>query len=353
MLTEESRRAALEAALRSTFDDSGLRPGPLIESEASWLARQTDRLMALDAFVLRPGDTDYPAMLVGIEDEPVALFARGRRPRPGQPMVAIVGSRRPTPSGLRFARETARLLVRHGVGVVSGMARGIDGEAHRAALDALDAADAAQDPTTGMLPSIGVLATGLDLVYPPEHRALQTTMAERGLLVTEFPPGSPPLRHHFLRRNRLLSGLAMLVVVVEARQRSGALVTVDHALTQGREIGAVPGDVFREASAGSNRLLTEGATPFTSPAAVLQWLIDQGHEVVSAGGSARGEPLPGSTGSFPDALRPLEHHFSSHPITVEELAARTDRPVARLLAELLELEMAGCVRRWPGGFVRG
>ncbi|MDZ4805652.1 MAG: DNA-processing protein DprA [Candidatus Eisenbacteria bacterium] len=341
MLTEESRRAAIEAALRSTFDDPGLRPGRLIESPVSWLARQTDRLMALDAFVLRPGDADYPEMLVGIEDEPACLFARGRRPLPGQPLVAIIGSRRPTASGLRFAQETARLLVRHGLAVVSGMARGIDGEAHRAALEAAD----------DLLPSIGVLATGLDVVYPPEHRALQSAMAERGLLLTEFPPGSPPLRYHFLRRNRLLSGLATLVVVVEARARSGALVTVGHALSQGRDVGAVPGDVFSEASVGSNHLLTEGATPFTSPGAVLQRLIDQGHRALP--GSGRDLDLPTSSARpFPPAFRPLESHFSSRPTTLEELAALTNRPVARLLAELLELEMAGCVRRWPGGFVR-
>lgn len=341
MVTEEFRRAALEAAIHSTFDDSGLRPGQLIESRASWVSRQADRLLALGAFVLRPGDDDYPPMLVGIEDEPACLFALGRRPRPGQPAVAIIGSRRPTPSGIRFARETARLLVRHGVTVVSGMARGIDGEAHRAALEA----------GGDFLPSIGVLATGLDLVYPPEHRLLQSAMGEQGLLVTEFPPGSPPLRHHFLRRNRLLSGLATLVVVVEATARSGALVTVGHALSQGRDVGAVPGDVFSEASAGSNHLLTEGATPFTSPGAVLQRMIDQG----MVGADTRlvaSESGVSSAGSFPEAYRPLEPHLGSSPITLEDMAGRTGHPVARLLAELLELEMAGCVRRWRGGFVR-
>lgn len=298
-------------------------------------------MLALGAFVLRPGDIDYPPMLIGIEDEPACLFALGRRPPPGQPSVAIVGSRRPTPSGLRFAAETSRLLVRHGLSVVSGMARGIDGEAHRAALSV----------GVDSLPSIGVLATGLDLVYPPEHRALQSAMAERGLLLTEFPPGSPPLRHHFLRRNRILSGLAILVLVVEARARSGALVTVGHALTQGRDIGAVPGDVFSEASAGSNHLLTEGATPFTSPAAVLQRMIDLGHGA-AATSEAGPEPWTTATDTFPEAFRPLERHLGSRPITIEAMAALTGHPVTRLLEELLELEMAGCVRRWRGGFVR-
>jgi len=361
MVMEELRRAALEAALRASFDDPVLAPRPLIESPDSWVARQCDRLLALDAWVLAPDDPDYPRQLVGIENEPAFLFARGRRPAAGQPAVAIVGSRKPTPSGLRFTAELSRLLVRHGLVVVSGMALGIDGEAHRAALSA------AFDP----LPSIGVLATGLDASYPPAHRALQVAMAERALLLTEFPPGSAPLKHHFLRRNRLLSGLAQLVVVVEAREKSGALLTVQHANNQGRDVGVVPGDVYSEASIGSNRLLVEGATPFLSPGAVLEWLIHTspcglpampGREGARSSPGATGSSPP-ATGSSPDAtagtppvtdrLAALVERLSSHPASVEELARTTGRPVPALLADLLDLEMAGMARRWSGGFVRG
>jgi DNA processing protein len=346
MVKEELRRAALERALRASFDEPVLTPRRLVESTESWIARQLDRLLALDAWVLMPGDPDYPRLLVGIPDEPTALFARGRRPAAEQPAVAIVGSRRPSPSGLRFAAELARLLVRHGLTVVSGMARGIDGEAHRAALAA------AGDP----LPSIGVLATGLDASYPPEHRALQQAMAERALLLTEFPPGAAPLKHHFLRRNRLLSGLAHLVVVVEARERSGALLTVKHALEQGRDVGTVPGDVYSEASAGSNGLLVEGATPFTSPGAVLEFLIQAracaALPARTVAGRRSGDRSPGAVAGS-DRLAALAERLSSHPVTIEELARATGRTVPALLADLLDLEMAGVARRWSGGFVRG
>jgi DNA processing protein len=342
MVTEELRRAGLEAALRAAFDDGVLQPRLLTESADSWVARQVDRLQALGAWVLTPADPHFPRLLVGIENEPAFLFARGRPPAAEQPGVAIIGSRRPTPTGLRFAGELARLLVRHGLCVVSGMARGIDGEAHRAALAA--AGDA--------LPSIGVLATGLDGSYPPEHRPLQAAMAERALLLTEFPPGAAPLKHHFLRRNRLLSGLSHLVVVVEARRRSGALLTVRHALDQGREVGAVPGDVYSEASAGSNRLLLDGAAPLVSPEAVLERLIEAGHARLASwpglpSGPGRGAPVAGAPGED------LVARLTSRPRSVEELSRETGRPVATLLAELLELEMAGAARRWSGGFVRG
>ena len=182
------------------------------------------------------------------------------------------------------------------------------------------------------------------MTYPPEHRALAGAIVERGAIITEFPPGSPPIRYRFLRRNRLLSGLARGVVVVEARSRSGALVTTDYALRQGREVFAVPGDVFNEAAAGANWLIAEGATPVVSPDDLLaRCRALPGFETLLVPERNREVRDPGGT---------LVEQLDATPLGAEELAARSGRPVEEVRLELLELELLGRVRRWPGGFVR-
>jgi DNA processing protein len=366
MAKEETRRAGLSAALARCLDDGGLHPGPFHTTADDWIVRARDQLLALGVRALLPGAADFPARLLEIPDPPTHLFALGADVDWSPPAVAIVGSRRPSPSGRRFARELGRLLARHGVLVVSGLARGIDGEAHAGALSA------------GGAPTVAIVANGLDTIYPPEHRTLQSSIAASGLVLTEFPPGSAPVPFHFLRRNRLLSGLSVATVVVEARERSGALVTVEHALRQGREVFAVPGDVFNDSAAGTNRLIEQGATPLLSPGALLQWLMEMGgggglsaaasSGAPDGGGAARGArspagnahpalaasaPDPGSFEHLDDRLRRIARLLERGVVSADDLARRAGVSPQSAWSVLLELELLGIARRYPGGFARG
>ena len=192
----------------------------------------------------RLNDADYPDLLRQITDPPAQLFVRGTLPQ--SPMVAVVGSRRATPYGLRVAYDLAAALVSAGITVVSGLARGIDASAHRGAL-------------AGSGTTVAVLATGLDCIYPPEHAQLAEDIAGHGALVTEAPPGTAPLPGRFPVRNRIISGLSLGVVVVEAAQRSGALITARLALEQGREVFAIPGSIENPLTVGPHALIQDGA----------------------------------------------------------------------------------------------
>src|ERR671924_1789249 len=195
---------------------------------------------------LLPDDPRYPARLAQLGSAP-ALWLRGALLENDELAIAIVGARRATPYGLEVASQLARDLAARGVTIVSGFARGVDSAAHRAA-------PAAGGGTTA------VLGCGIDVVYPPENRRLADALAERGALVSQFPPGMPPLPHHFPTRNRTLAALALGVVVVEAAERSGSLITAGLAADLGRELIAVPGKITSPTSAGTHRLLRDGAT---------------------------------------------------------------------------------------------
>lgn len=202
-------------------------------------------------------DDDYPPMLRAIEQAPYVLFYRGRLEALRQLCFAVVGSRRASPYGRKIARELARDLAAEGVVVVSGLARGIDSEAHQGAVDAGGA-------------TVAVMGSGVDVVYPTENRRLYEKIQEMGAIVSEFVPGSYPEAHHFPRRNRIISGLSRGVVVVEARQKSGALITADFALEQGRDVFAVPGPVSSETSRGTNNLIKQGAKLVSSAQDILE-----------------------------------------------------------------------------------
>jgi len=206
--------------------------------------RELDRLEALGGWVITLDDESYPELLRNTSRPPAALFGLGRLPR--EPAIAIVGTRRPTPSGRRTAAELAGELARGGVVITSGMAFGIDAEAHRACLEA------------GGL-TVAVLGHGLDRCYPPAHRPLMERIAARGAVITEFPLGTEPRAGLFPARNRLIAGMSVATVVVEASLRSGAMITATAAAEEGREVFAVPGDVHRWASKGPHQLLREGA----------------------------------------------------------------------------------------------
>lgn len=269
-------------------------------------------------------DRRYPRPLLNLHDPPPLLFLRGRAELLGCAAITVVGSRRATARSRDVAERLGRGLASAGICVVSGMALGIDGAAHRGALQAEG-------------DTVAVLGRGVDRAYPGAHRRLFRDIAERGLVVSEFSPGTPPLTHHFPRRNRILAALSKAVVVVEAGAKSGALITVDHALDLGLDVWAVPGPIDLPACAGSNRLLSEGARP----------LLGVAEFVDEVGGVDRARASSGSGGASGPGGELLAL-LAGRPQSVDELAERVGRPVSDVLELLTELELRGSVRRLPG-----
>jgi DNA processing protein len=266
-------------------------------------------------------DRSYPPLLREIADPPLVLYVKGRLPAAGDDRaIAIVGARAATPDGTALASVMAGQLAAAGASIVSGFARGIDSAAHRGALDA--------DGRT-----IAVLGSGLEHVYPPENAPLVERVAERGAVISELPLGWGPRPAHFPRRNRIIAGLCRGVVVVEARHKSGALITARLALEGGREVMAVPGHPGLAGAEGTNALIRDGACLVRDAADVA---LELGLEL-------RRQPGPGQAAS---AL--LSAMQVDRPATLEELADRSGRSLPELLAELTELELARQVRRLPG-----
>jgi DNA processing protein len=274
------------------------------------------------------GDERYPRQLAAIVDPPFVLWARGAIDLLQQPQVAIVGSRAASSYGEEAAARLASDLVSRGFVVTSGLARGIDAAAHRGALVAGG-------------PTVAVLGCGTDVVYPAEHLELIREVAAAGTVVSELPPGTPPLRHHFPRRNRIISGLSLGVVVVEASERSGSLITADCALEQGREVMAVPGNVLSDRHRGSHRLLKEGAALVESADDVLDALGLFGWPTAGHAGP------PAAGGEGADAL--LAHLDRGEGRDLDALARASGLDASALLTRLLQLELQGRVRRLPGG----
>ena len=265
----------------------------------------------------------YPAPLHHLHDPPPVLFLRGQAELLGRPAVTVVGARRATARAQDVAERLGRGLARAGSCVVSGLALGVDAAAHRGAL-------------LGGGPTLAVLGRGADAAYPPIHRRLFGEVLESGLVVSEFLPGTPPLPHHFPRRNRILAGLAHAVVVVEAGARSGSLITVDHALDLGIDVWSVPGPIEVASCAGSNRLLADGARP----------LLSVGDFVREVTGFAAGEPDPVVTVDGPAGE--LLTRLGGETLNVDELALRAGVTIPAALALLTELELTGLVRQLPG-----
>lgn len=281
------------------------------------------------------GLAGYPPALERLADPPCVLFMQGRRELLRRNAVTVVGARRATAAGRRFATALGQDLSRHGVPVVSGLALGIDGAAHRGALE-------------GPGSTVAVLASGLDRAHPSSHRRLQERIGTTGLLVTEFLPGEAARRHHFPRRNRLLAALGRAVVVVEAGVHSGALITVEHALDLGTDIHAVPGSVEYDQARGVNQLIRDGAAALAEPGD----LIDQWKE--------RGIPFPGGPrvrgGGQVAVADPLGllTVLGPRPMTGGEVAARMGVEPRRILGALSELELEGVVvRELDGWRMRG
>ncbi len=263
-------------------------------------------------------DAAYPSLLAAIHDPPAHLFLRGSADAAvlSEPAIAVVGARACSSYGRSVARSLARELAGAGLVVVSGMARGVDGEAHRGALDAGGR-------------TVAVLGCGIDRDYPAAHAELARRIAERGLIVSEYEPGVEPAPWRFPARNRIIAGLCAGTIVVEARERSGALITADFALEEGRDVLAVPGEITSSLSAGSNALLRLGAVPVTCAADVL--------ELYSLA------PRPHVHAPLGSAAEQLLTQLAGSPLTADELVRATALDPGASAAALTELELSGRV----------
>jgi DNA processing protein len=298
----------------------------------------------MDPLYLDPSAPLYPARLRDIPDPPDRLWVRGDPQALATTSVAIVGSRRASPGSIDLAHRLASDLARIGLTIVSGLARGCDGAAHRGALDA--------GGTT-----IAVLGSGPDVIYPAEHDALAEQIVSRGAILSEFPPGAPPLPHHFRQRNRLISGLAHGVIVIEANDKSGSLITAGCALAQGREVMVVPGTVLAGRNRGGHQLIRDGAALVENAEDVLAVLVSavpvlrasEASESTRGGAAA---PL-GAEGTEPPEDSVLAALDPDDPQDFDQIARRCGVSAQPLLARLADLELSGQIARCPGGrFVR-
>lgn len=350
----ELSHAALQAlGLERCAAALAARPPELagqLQATLDWLEGAGDR------FVFTLGDAAYAPQLLDIDDPPLLLYAMGalaQRWAAGeharQPMLAVVGSRNPTPQGQQHAQQFAHALAQAGVCIVSGLALGIDGAAHQGAMRAGGR-------------TVAVVGTGLDRVYPRQHLALARQMLEQGAIVSEFALGAPPLNHHFPQRNRILAGLAQATLVVEANVQSGSLITARLAAEQGKEVMAIPGSIDSPQSRGCHQLIVEGARLVGSVADVLQALDDLGAMRWLPSGQAADKVTDKLTEQAPDQAPdqavpavqrsddgPLLQALGFEPVGLDALQARCGWPTDRLQARLLEWELEGVLGRLPGG----
>jgi DNA processing protein len=274
-------------------------------------------------------DEAYPRVLREIPDPPLALHFRGDISLLAAPSIALVGSRRASPYAVNAATQLATQLAGAGLTIVSGLARGVDAAAHRAALEA-----------NGK--TIAVLGTGIDVVYPQAHRRLFDAIARDGLVVTEFPPGSPPRREHFPIRNRIISGITAGTIVVEATSRSGSLITARLAAEQNREVFAVPGSIFSAGSEGAHRLIQYGAKLVHDANDVL---VELPAHLGFAPKIASQEEVADPDGPLGEVLAALTRDEGRH---VDDVVTKTGRPPSAVAESLLELELGGWIRALPG-----
>lgn len=282
---------------------------------------------APDHHVLALDDPRFPPQLLQSPDPPLLLYVQGRVDRLGAASIAVVGSRQPTVQGADNARAFSLALASHGLVVISGLAQGVDAAAHEGAL-----------PTAAG--TVAVVGTGLDRVYPARHRDLAHRIAEHGAIVSEFPPGTPPLAEHFPLRNRIIAGLSLGTLVVEAALRSGSLITARLASEAGREVFAIPGSIHAPQSKGCHALIKQGAKLVESAQDILE-------ELRLAPPAAAGAAADGDADATP--VDPLLAALGEDPVTIDALMARTGSPAAALSARLLDLELDGHVARLPGG----
>ncbi len=333
LLTRFGSAEAAIAALPRLGEQAGRARAPTVPSKSE-MTREIERAQRMGVRHVAASEPDYPAALAAIEDAPPVLIAGHNVTMLERPSVAIVGARNASLNGKRIAARLARELGEAGLVVVSGLARGIDTEAHKASLDS---------------GTVGVVAGGIDVTYPPENAALQARIFESGCVVSETPLGTEPMARHFPRRNRIISGLTPGVIVVEAAKHSGSLITARMALEQGREVFAVPGSPLDPRAQGGNNLIREGAT-----------LTETAEDVLRVLGGSPAKPVrptlfePAAVMTLTDdsevdgARRHVLEALSSAPVAVDELVRDCQVSLPIVMTILLELELAGRLERQPG-----
>lgn len=295
-----------------------------------WVEKELELIEEKGARVITYSDPDYPASLRDINDPPCLLYAMGQGYDLSSPSVAIVGTRNPTHYGLKMSEVLSRDLSAMGMVVVSGMARGCDTAAHKGALKAGGA-------------TVAVLGTGIDVPYPKENRRLYEEIIEKGLVITELPVSTPPAPYNFPKRNRVISGLCSGVVVVEAPLRSGALMTARLALEYNREVMAVPGQATSYRSAGTNRLLKEGA-----------FLVETSEDVMAALSLVYAPPEKTGAPELTEDEKLVWKSLGEAPLHIDAIARSAGVTVMKASATLMEMELKGLVRQEPGKrFLRG
>ena len=324
-----------EMAQRARIDGGAKRQIKLADDRV--IAQEIKALQACGARLLAWGEPGYPLGLMQLDDAPPLLAVRGEPPVADQPGIAIVGARNASAIGQRFTRDIAAELCRHGFCIVSGLARGIDRAAHEGALAA------------GGL-TIAFIGTGIDVAFPPENAALQDRIAAEGAVFAEMPPGTPPLAQNFPRRNRLISGAARGVLVVEAALKSGSLITARMAAEQGREVMAVPGSPLDPRCHGSNDLIRNGAALIERIDDILAVITPQ-QPRPAAPPSVIAGPAPPDDTELGRAHAELARLLSPTPVLVDDLVRLSGLEAAVVQIVLTEKELAGGLQRHPGGKV--
>lgn len=327
----DTAAAALDAIPMLAARAGGRAP---VVADPAIIAREQAAVARLGARYLFLGDDDYPPLLAELETAPPALIVRGNPALALRRVVAIVGARNASAAACRFARDLAFALAGEGVVVVSGLARGIDTAAHQGSIDG---------------GTIGVIASGIDVAFPPENVELQERVAREGLLVTEHPPGTEPLARHFPQRNRIIAGLAVGTVVVEAAPRSGSLITARLAGEAGRDVMAVPGSPLDPRAQGCNLLIREGATLIQSAADVIEAIGPIDARMLRSPASGYGAPPPADASDA--ERRRVIGLLGPVAVTVDELIRQSGMSPAIVQMVLLELELGGRLERHSGGRV--
>jgi DNA processing protein len=296
-----------------------------LEAEYNYLRNLGAEIMTLE-------DDDYPSLLKEIKHAPFVLYLKGNRQLLNSTSIALVGARKATTYGLKIAEEFGSCFAQAQITVVSGLAYGIDTASHRGALKAKGA-------------TIAVLGCGLNHVYPKENTGLFNEIAKDGLLVSEFPLNTPPLTYNFPRRNRIVSGLSLATIVVEAKERSGALITADFALEQSREVFAVPGDIDNESSKGTNRLIKEGAKIALSVHEVIEELGFEIQNQIQQENKTSSAQIHLSEDEY--KIYELLNHEPQH---IDIISSHSKADVGALMGQMLNLEIKGAIKQLPGQY---
>lgn len=329
----EAVLSAREAELRAVEGIGARHIASLREARVTVdAAAMAAKLQDIGGSILPITDEGYPPLLRQIPDPPVVLFVSGGFDRRDELAVAMVGTRRRSDYGQRVAEQLAADLVRRGFTIVSGLAMGIDSDAHRTALDAGGR-------------TIAVIACGLDVDYPQENRGLRERIAQSGAVITELALGTPSLRERFPARNRIIAGLSLGTVVVEAPEKSGALITARLAAEYGREVFVVPGSVLSPTSKGCNALIRDGATPVTAAEDIVEGL---GIMLAAVPEREPARERERKLDELPTDQRTVLQQLSYEPRNIDDIIARAGLPAAQVTGALMLLEVKGLIRRFPG-----